>query len=76
MMSLTPDDLDNIQMRQEISTLKLKEEMTAVIIESFDKHYEKVHLPLKKKVDNHGRVFLLMQGAWLGVLAYLKYGGK
>jgi len=73
---LTPEDLDNIEMRQKLSTMEIKEEMTAAIVESFDKHYEVSHKPLKEKVDTHTRLFWLIQGAWAGIVAWIKFGGK
>jgi len=43
---LTPEDLDNIHTRQQLSNLEMKEAIIEAMGSSFDKHLEKDHEPL------------------------------
>jgi len=43
--------------------------------EAMTQHYEREHLPLKEKVENHSRLFWMVNGAWAAVVAWFKFGG-
>ena len=47
-MPLTPEDLDNIQMRTKLHSLEMKDDIVKAMQESFEKHLETNHVPIQE----------------------------
>ena len=43
------------------------------IKEGLTEHYEKDHKELAATVKTHGRILLWVQGAWAGIIAWIKF---